>query len=325
LTDVLYINQGGGLLEPWLPDFLEAADQVVSVAVFDADGPLDEQFAQVSVVVDQGGHATREMIDAGARGGVKLWQVMGYGLDGTEVDYILSRGIALANTPGPFSAVALAEHALLFILCIAKRLREAEANCKAGTMYLPVSDELADQMLGIVGLGASGRQLAVRARALGMRVRAVDVADIPSEQLAELGVENLRGIDGLDALLGEADYVSLHTPLTEATRNLIDARRLALMKPSASLVNVARGRLVDEDALVRALRNGTIAGAGIDVFGQEPLTADNPLLTLENVIVTPHTAGVTRGTSRARSRACVENAVRVLRQEEPLYQVRAAV
>src|SRR5439155_21093892 len=139
----------------------------------DSARPLDGQLAGISVVVDQGGHATNEQIDAGAAAGVRLWQVLGTGVDHTEVAHILSRGIALANTPGQFSAVALAEHALMFILCLAKNLRESEKNTRIGRMYQPVNDELAGQLLGIVGLGASGRELAVRARALGMRIRTV--------------------------------------------------------------------------------------------------------------------------------------------------------
>src|SRR5438552_1798684 len=115
LTDVLYIVQQGNA-EPWLTDFRAAADGRVDYGVFNPDAPLAEQFAGVSVVVDQGGHGTREQIDAGAAAGVRLWQVLGTGVDHTEVEHILSRGIALANTPGQFSAVALAEHALMFIL-----------------------------------------------------------------------------------------------------------------------------------------------------------------------------------------------------------------
>jgi phosphoglycerate dehydrogenase-like enzyme len=190
-------------------------------------------------------------------------------------------------------------------------------------MYQPVNDELGGLLLGIVGLGASGRELAVRARALGMRIQAVDVAPVPEEVLAELGVERFTGLEGLDELLASSDYVSLHVPLTDDTRHLIDERRLRLLKPTAALVNVARGRIVDEDALADALRERRIRGAGIDVFGQEPLEPDNPLLQLDNVVATPHTAGVTRGTSRRRSAVCVENAQRVLRGEEPLYMIPA--
>jgi phosphoglycerate dehydrogenase-like enzyme len=316
----LYIVQEGNA-EPWLEDFQAAADGRVGYAVLDAGRPLAGQFAGVSVVVDQGGHATPAQIDMGADAGVRLWQVLGTGVDHIEVDHILGRGIALANTPGQFSAVALAEHALMLILCLAKNLRESEANTRSGRMYQPVNDELGGQLLGVVGLGASGRELAARARTLGMRIQAVDVAAVPAGQLAELGVERFAGLEGLDELLASSDYVSLHVPLTAETRHLLDERRLRLLKPTAGLVNVARGRVVDEDALVTVLRERGIRGAGIDVFGQEPLRPDNPLLHLDNVIATPHTAGVTRGTSRRRSAACVENALRVLRGEEPLYRI----
>ena len=323
VTDVLYLVQGGNV-DPWLTDFMEAAEGHVSVALLDLEQPLAPQFEGVPVIVDQGGHATREVIDAGAAAGIKLWQVLGTGLDHSEVEYTLARGIRMANTPGQFSSIALAEHALMLILVMVKSFPEAVANCRAGRMYQPVGEELGDQVLGLIGLGASGRELAVRARCLGMRVQAVDVADIPEQQLRDLGVESFAGLDGLDDLLRTSDVVSLHVPLTTDTTHLVDERRLRLMKPTARLVNVARGRIVDEDALVRVLRERVIAGAGIDVFGQEPLQPDNPLLHLDNVVTTPHTAGVTRGTSRRRSRACVENALRVLRGEEPLYEVESA-
>jgi phosphoglycerate dehydrogenase-like enzyme len=320
VAGVLYIVQLGNV-EPWLTDFRETAKGRLDVTLLDHGASLEPQFRGVSVVVDQGGHATREMIDLGAAAGVRLWQVIGTGLDHTEVEHIVNSGIMLANTPGQFSAVALAEHALLFILGLAKRLPQAAENCRAGVMYLPVSDELGEQMLGIVGLGASGRELARRAHALGMRVQAVDVAPVQDDQLRKLGVDRFATLEGLDDLLRTSDYVSLHVPLNGETRHLIDARRLALMRPTAALVNVARGRIVDEAALVEALRTGVIRAAGIDVFGEEPLTPANPLLHLANVITTPHTAGVTRGTSRRRSGAAVENAERVLAGGEPLYRV----
>jgi phosphoglycerate dehydrogenase-like enzyme len=190
-------------------------------------------------------------------------------------------------------------------------------------MYLPISDELDGQVLGVVGLGASGRELARRAASLGMRVRAVDVAPVAPEELAELGVERIAGLDGLDQLLAASDFVSLHVPLEPATVHLIDADRIALMKPTATLINVSRGRVVDEAALVDALRGGVLAQAGIDVYGEEPVSPQNPLLAMDNVIATPHTAGITRGTSRRRNRLAVENALRVLAGEAPLHLVGA--
>jgi phosphoglycerate dehydrogenase-like enzyme len=324
VPDVLYIVQRGNV-EPWLTDFREAAEATgLDFAVLDDESDLEQRFAGVSVVVDQGGHGTKAMIDAGAAAGVRLWQVLGTGLDHTEVDHIQLRGIPLANTPGQFSAIALAEHALFFILALAKRSREAERNCHAGVMYMPVSDELAGQVLGIVGLGASGGELARRAGVLGMRIRAVDIAPVSPERLGELGVEQFAGLDGIDELLRASDYVSVHMPLNDDTRHIIDERRIGLLKPTAYLLNVARGRLIDENALADALGRGAFAGAGIDVFGEEPLRPDNPLLHLDNVVVTPHTAGVTRGTSRRRSQVCVENANRVLAGEEPRFVVASA-
>jgi phosphoglycerate dehydrogenase-like enzyme len=324
VPDVLYIVQRGNV-EPWLTDFRQAADAIgLGFDVLDDETDLEQRFAGVSVVVDQGGHGTKAMIDAGAAAGVRLWQVLGTGLDHTEVDHIHLRGIPLANTPGQFSAFALAEHALFFILALAKRSREAERNAHEGVMYAPVSDEVAGQVLGIVGLGASGGELARRAGVLGMRIHAVDIAAVPQERLDELGVEQFAGLDGLDELLRSSDYVSLHMPLTEETFHIIDERRLGLLKPTAYLLNVARGRLVDEDALAEALRRFGLAGAGIDVFGEEPLTPGNPLLHLDNVVVTPHTAGVTRGTSRRRSQVCVENAKRALAGEEPRFLIAPA-
>jgi D-3-phosphoglycerate dehydrogenase len=317
---VLFIPQRGNQ-HPWQDDFLEAAGNRWELAILDHDQPLAPQFGGVEVVVDQGGWATREMIDAGAEAGVVLWQVIGMGLDHSEVDHILARGIRLANTPGQFSAIALAEHALLLVLCFAKRLRELERNARSGLLWQPVTDELPGQTLGIVGLGASGRELARRATALGMRVIAVDPVEVADDVLAASGVEWCGGTDRLDELLHESDYVSLHVPLNTATRHLLDRRRLGLMKASAVLVNVARGALVDEEALVEALASGRLRGAGLDVFSQEPLPAESPFLRLENVIATPHVAGVTRGTSRRRAEVCVENIERVEQGLDPRYEV----
>lgn len=319
---VLYLPQPANT-EPWLEDFRAAAEGRIDYALLDAEQALAPQFAGARVVVDQGGHGTPAMIDAGAAAGVALWQALTTGLDHTHVDHILASGMQLTHAPGLCSSVALAEHALMLMLALAKRLHDAERNCRAGTMYLPISDELEGQVLGLVGLGASGRELARRAACLGMRVRAVDVAAVAPEELAAAGVDRLDDLDGLDGLLAGSDFISLHVPLEPATVHLIDARRLALMKPTATLINVARGRVVDEAALVDALRNGALARAGIDVYGDEPVTSDNPLLALDNVIATPHTAGITRGTSRRRNRLAVENALRVLAGEAPLHLVRA--
>jgi phosphoglycerate dehydrogenase-like enzyme len=321
---VLFLPQEAGSREPWLSDVAAALDGSAELLVLDSSDDLAAQFDGVRVVIDQGGHASREVIDAGAAAGVELWQILGTGLDHTEVDYILGKRMKLANTPGSFSAIALAEHAILLMLLFAKKYREGERNLRSGVMYLPVGEELAGATLGLVGLGASGRALAARARALAMRIIAIDIVHPSSEELNQFGVEWFGAPSDLPRLLQEADYVSLHLPLTTATRHLIDAAALSLMKTSAVLINVSRGAIVDEDALARALLAGKLHGAGIDVYSTEPPPHDHPLFGLQNVIATPHIAGGTVATSSRRAAACGENVRRIANGLSPLYEVTSA-
>ena len=319
----LFLPQKGDE-EPWLSDVVEALADSAELVVLDATRELGPQFEGVRVVIDQGGHASRPMIDAGATAGVELWQVLGTGLDHTDIDYILGKGIGLANTPGPFSAVALAEHALFLMLALAKNFSAAARNLRTGRMYAPLASELAGRTLGLVGLGASARELGARARALEMRIIGVDVVEPPRDVTAALGIAWVGSPSDLPRLMRESDYVSIHVPLTRETFHMIDAGLLALLKPSAVLVNVSRGAIVDEDALVESLREGRIRGAGIDVFSTEPPAADHPFLLLDNVIATPHIAGVTDGTSKRRGGACAENVRRVAANLPPLHQVTGA-
>src|SRR5262249_23800650 len=152
---------------------------------------------------------------------VRLWQVIGTGLDHLDVRYILSRGIPLANTPGTFSAIALAEHAIFLMLCLSKSLYVSINNARAGNFHKPMNDELEGTTLGLVGFGASARELAKRALPLGMRVVAVDALPASKSVADELGVQFLGGPEQLDRLLPISDYVSLHVPLTSKTRHWI--------------------------------------------------------------------------------------------------------
>jgi phosphoglycerate dehydrogenase-like enzyme len=191
-------------------------------------------------------------------------------------------------------------------------------------MYSLVNHELAGRTLGLIGLGASGRELARRASALGMEVTALDVVVPTRAELAAMGVSKCGGPESIEELLRGSDYVSLHIPLTDQTRHLLNAARLALLDPTAVLVNVARGGLVDEAALADALRRGRLRGAGLDVFSVEPPASENPLLDLDNVVVTPHVAGSTSETSRRRGAACADNAVRIANGLDPLHEVTVA-
>jgi phosphoglycerate dehydrogenase-like enzyme len=234
---------------------------------------------------------------------------------------ILASGMRLANTPGLFSAVALAEHALFLMLCFAKRLRDSERNVRSGRFHGPVNDELHSRTLGMVGFGASARELAARARAFGMPRLAIDARVISAADRDAFGLAFAGSPDDLEHLLRQSDYVSLHVPLTPATRHMLGPEQLAAMRPGAVLINVARGAVVDQPALVEALRARRIRGAGLDVFDGEPLPPEHPLLHLENVIATPHVAGATDGTSRRRGAAAAENVMRIGAGLPPLYEI----
>jgi D-3-phosphoglycerate dehydrogenase len=258
---------------------------------------------------------------AAKRHGVKLWQVLGTGLDHVDVDFLRECGLAAANTPGLFSAIALAEHCMHLMLFLKKQHREAERNIAQGRRYAPLVNELNGQTLGLVGLGASGQELAKRAAAFGMRIVAIDVVAPTAQKIAELGVEYLGNGSQLESLLKQSDVVSLHVPMMPSTHNLLNRQTLRWMRSNALLINVARGGIVDEEALWVALKEGWIGGAGLDVFAHEPVDAHHRLLSLDNVVATPHIAGMTDGTSRRRGQAVVENLDRIAQGLPPLHQV----
>lgn len=306
---------------PWCDDLVEAVGGRHELAIFDEQKPLSTQFQGVDVVIDHGGSVgTRAMMDAAA-GHARLWQLLGTGFDHFDLAYIRAKGIQVANCPGQFSSVALAETAMMFILMLAQRFRQREANFRSGLMHEPIGRELAGLKLGIIGFGASGQELARRAKPFGLRIMAIDVRAIDRKMLEEIGPDFVGSPQDLDRVVSESDFLSLHLHLNAQTKQIMDARRLALMKPSACLINVARGALVDEAALFEALKSGRIGGAGLDVFANEPPDPEDPVFQLPNVVVTPHTAGATDGTSRKRAACCVENVDRIARGIEPLYRI----
>jgi phosphoglycerate dehydrogenase-like enzyme len=175
--------------------------------------------------------------------------------------------------------------------------------------------ELYGRTLGIIGLGTIGKKVARLARAFGMEVQYYDIVRLTEDQADQLGVRFRL----MNELLRSSDIVSLHVPLTRLTRRMIGAAELRLMRPSAYLINTCRGPVVDEAALHEALAGGTIAGAGLDVFDQEPPVADNPLFSLDNVVLTPHFAGPTWDNQYTRFRNAFDNVQRVARGERPLW------
>ena len=306
---------------PWRHDIVAAVCEHHDIRVFDRDRPAEPQFEGIEVIVDLGGMLSGELIDMAARAGVKFLQAQTNGLDHVEVDRIRDAGMMLAHCPGELSSVALAESAMMFMLNLAHLYGEASRTFAAGRCYFPAGRELDGRSLGIVGFGASGQQLAHRAKAFGMRILAIDIRPIEQKILDEIQPEFLGGPEDLDRVVAECDFLSVHLHLTVETRHIIDARRISLMKPTACIINVARGALIDEEALYDALLDRKIGGAGLDAFAEEPPDQTRGVYQLPNVYVTPHTAGSTDGTSRNRSRFAVENLDRYARGEEIVARV----
>ncbi len=220
----------------------------------------------------------------------------GIGVDNIDVPAATQRGVVVVNTPDA-PAVSTAEHTLSLMLAAAKGHKTFARVLEAGESLTaePPVIELHGKTLGLVGLGRIGGKMArICGLGLGMQVLAYDPYVQPA-QAEKLGVKLLPN---LHDVLAESDFVSIHCPPAENTRGLIDSAMFAAMKPTAYLINCARGVIVDETALISALQNGEIAGAGLDVFDPEPPETTNPLLAMENVIATPHTAAYTDGALR---------------------------
>lgn len=243
----------------------------------------------------------------------------GIGVDNVDLAAATKAGVHVVFTPGS-NQEAVAEHALTLMLMLARKAEAVIALARAhkfdeGRQLAPGID-LLGKTLGLVGMGRIGGRLAEIGRsAFRMRVLAFDPYVTP-ERARELGVER---VDTVEQLLPEADFVSIHAPYTPETHHVVDAARLKLMKPTAFVINCARGGLVDETALAEALKAGTIAGAGIDTFADEPPEPDNPLLSLPSCIVTPHVAGASQEARVETSRMVGEEVLRVLKGEAPRY------
>jgi D-3-phosphoglycerate dehydrogenase len=261
-----------------------------------AAGPVD-------AIVLRGSKPFTAPVLAAARG-LKIIAKNGAGVDSVDLDEAARRGIAVAVAAGA-NADAVAEHAIALMLALIRDLPKLDRKLRGGgwegTSWL--GRDFRGSTVGIVGYGSIGRSAARLAAALGARV-----VVLPGVGTAE-GFENEHD---LHRLLARVDILSLHCPLTEQTRGMIGRRELALMKPGALIVNTARGPVIDEAALIEALKSGHIGGAGLDTFETEPLPADSPLLALDNVILTPHVAGVTRNAALQVATITARNVVDTL-------------
>ena len=232
---------------------------------------------------------------------LKILSLWGTGTDHVDLAAATHHGVAVTNTPG-VSAVAMAEHCLALMLAVARQIPRIDAKTRVGAWPRGFVTQLHGKTLGVVGLGAIGTQTARIARGIGMRVIAWTRTP-QGKPIDDLGVELVE----LDELYRRSDVVSLHVRLTPETTGMVSDGELAAMKESAILINTARGPVVDEGALIKALHGGVIRGAGLDVFDQEPLPQNHPLGDLPNIVMTPHSGGVTPEALEAGLQMAVDN------------------
>lgn len=278
----------------------------------DDDATFHRELAEAEVIW----HVLRPLSGEELRSGrrLRLVQKFGVGINTIDVDTATECGIAVANMPGA-NAASVAEGAVLLMLAVLRRLLPLDRSTRQGGGW-PTDPGLGEHCrdiggctVGLVGYGSIARRVAEIVSAMGAHVLHTSTRD-----------DGLPGWRSLPALLAEADVVSLHLPLTDTTEGLIDRVGLARMKPEAILVNTSRGGVVDEAALADALGSGRLAGAGLDVFAVEPVTPENPLLSLDNVVLTPHVSWYTADTMQRYMTAAVDNCRR-LRDGQPLTGV----
>ena len=304
----------------WVEEVLKLIASRHQVIIFDPQLDPAPQLQGVDAVLDMGGGPKDKRPLADLAGSVKLWQLVSTGFDDFDVNYWRERQIPVANTPGTSSAVALAECALMLMIMVSRRWPETQTLLRDRVSGRPKGLDLENQRLGLVGFGASAIELARRAKSFSMKISAIDVRSISENEQRELGVDFVGGPNELDQVISHSDYLSLHLHLNQETRHIIDASRLRLMKPTAFLINVARGSLVDESALHAALIKKQLAGAGLDVFETEPLPSEHPLWKMDNVILTPHVAAASPRTAERHLAVLLDN-VRRFSGVRPLLNV----
>ncbi len=306
-------------------DFLGRIEELARLAGPGMDTPQEpfSRVAEADAIIAGGGlYYGTEVMDAAP--GLRVISRTGIGYDNVDVAEAMRRGIAVCNAPdGP--TISTAEHTLMLLLATAKLFCQIDRRMRAGEQRDLVTKhnglELAEQRLGLVGLGRIGQRVARAAAALQMSLQALDPG-VEDATFQQVGVERCTT---LKSLLETSDVVSLHIPLTAETRHLIGAEQLAWMKPGALLINAARGGIVDERALHDALVSGHLRGAGLDVFESEPPDPSHPLLQLDNVVATPHIASATEAGKSRLWRIAIEQTLAFLEGRRPEHLVNPEV
>lgn len=312
------------LADPIHEQGIAMLEHVATVRQANQDGsvPLTDQIRDAHAIVTRLTKVTPQLIDAAPA--LRAISRHGVGVDSVDVPYASSRNIPVLYTPAA-NAESVAEHTLGMMLAVSKMILlgdRAQRNGDFQSRTRLIGLELYGKTLGVVGAGRVGSRVARMCRA------ALDMHAIAYDPYLSPDDARLRGVElvpDLSALLQEADYISLHAPLTPDTQGLIGPREFSMMKPTAILINCARGGILDEEALVTALLEGQITGAAIDVWQEEPPPRDHPLFSLENVIVSPHMAAHTEEAMIRMATTLATDITRVLQGERPHFCVNPEV
>ncbi|MEM2273139.1 MAG: 2-hydroxyacid dehydrogenase [Candidatus Bathyarchaeia archaeon] len=280
----------------------------------------EDELVKIAVDADVilGMSVSRRIIESAKK--LRLIHAIGVGVERIDIAAAAEKGVIVCNTAG-LNAVAVAEHAIALLLACAKRIPERHNKLREGIWFRgEPSIELYGKTLGIVGLGSIGIEVAKRIKPFGMRI--IAIKRHPDRELAEkLGLDFLGTPNDLNYIMRNSDFIIVSLPATPETRHLIGKKELSEMKPTAFLINVSRGSIIDEETLIKVLRDGKIAGVGLDVFENEPIDLSNPLLRLNNVIVSPHVAGHTLESWRRCMKFIADNIKAVLEGRKPLNVV----
>ena len=312
------MSLGRVLVEKFQPDVLEWLSSRTEIVVVDPwvePERWEKEAPQVDAVISRKGKITREHMER-SRGRLKIVARTGVGVDPSRVDLDAAKEhkVWVTNMPGS-NSVSVAELVFGQMIALVRHTIEANRAVKENRWgdYLQfLGTELANKTIGIIGMGNIGTRVAIRARAFEMSFLVYDPY-IPESHVTALGGRWL----GLNELLSESDFVTIHCPLNQETKRMIGAEELSLMKPSAYLINAARGGIIDENALCRVLTRKGIGGAALDVMDNEPPAKDHPLFLLDNAIFTPHLGAVTSEASKRAEWGAAEEVVRVLEGKPP--------
>lgn len=288
---------------------------VIETASSPSEHDILEKVEKCDAIIVWRGRISRKVIETG--GNLKIIAERGVGVDNIDLKAATEKGVYVTNVPG-VNTVAVAEHTLGLILALSKNIRWADAFVKAGNWIkedIPeVTFELRGKTLGLIGLGKIGSEVSRFATSLGMKVQSYDPY-VNKDYASKVGVE----LVDLETLLRSADVVSVHATLSNETRGLIGEEELKLMKKSSILINTSRSQIIVNEALYRALNEGWIRAAGLDVFPKEPIDPKDPLLSLSNILLTPHIAGMPARPKAAFGAA--NEVARILRGDPPLHPV----